>query len=657
MIAAGVVPVSFPQARRDSFPRPLIEIKQYRIEATLIPDTHELEAAATIRFLPQEAADLVVLELNENLWVQRVLNEEGLELEFEDGALGPGILSVLFSPPLETGTSVTIRVEYKGGFDRDRYSRMYSRDESSAYIGMEGSYLMYGAKWIPVNRFMAGRAKTTVEVTVPLGMTVIGPGTQQPVVTKGVSESFTWSTDVPILPVTIAAGQYFQRELEIGDFTLECFAKAENLESIQEAAKTVAGILDFYQKTYGPSASGNIYRLVEVDDRLKNQHGMLGTIFITRGELSQPSNSLRDLARRIAYQWWQETVGARDAADLWLEDGMAYYSAAAYIEKEIGLDAYNEEIESLAILALKFEDTSAVRDGLELGYRTDRYESVVAGKGAWVLKMLHGMLGDSKFDSLVQQYIQRCSGTGGSADEFRTLAESLYGKELGWFFTQWLDTTGIPSLESDYVVYKTLNGFRVTGVIKQDRDLFRTPLEVALISGSEEKIEKIELNGRSTSFDLSSFSFPDKIVLDPNNKLLRDSSELRASVQLALGNDRKDQGDFIGAIRAYDSALKINPQRSLVHFRLAEIFYEQFNLQSSADSFRNALNGDMTPRWIEVWCYIYLGKIYDILAQRERARAEYQKAINTKDDTYGAQAEASKWIATPFVRKRTILGE
>jgi len=175
--------------------------------------------------------------------------------------------------------------------------------------------------------------------------------------------------------------------------------------------------------------------------------------------------------------------------------------------------------------------------------------------------------------------------------------------------------------------------------------------------GTEETIERIDLIGRSTSFDISSFTYPDKIVLDPNNKLLRDSSELRASVQLALGNDRKDQGDYVGAVRAYEDALKINSQRSLTHFRLAEIFYEQFNLQSAADSFRNALNGDMDPQWIEVWCYIYLGKIYDILGQRQRAMAEYQKAINTKDDTNGAQAEAGKWISTPFVRKRTILGE
>ena len=35
--------------------------------------------------------------------------------------------------------------------------------------------------------------------------------------------------------------------------------------------------------------------------------------------------------------------------------------------------------------------------------------------------------------------------------------------------------------------------------------------------------------------------------------------------------------------------------------------------------------------------------------------AEYNKAINTKDDTNGAQAEAKKWLATPFTRERTTM--
>jgi len=178
---------------------------------------------------------------------------------------------------------------------------------------------------------------------------------------------------------------------------------------------------------------------------------------------------------------------------------------------------------------------------------------------------------------------------------------------------------------------------------------------VAVVSGEKEEAKTVELNGKSTSFDISTFAMPDRVVLDPRNNLLRDSKELQVSVQLSLGNDLKQKGDLVEAIRAYENALKINSRRSLAHFRLAEVFYEQFNLQSSANSFRDALNGDRDPKWIEVWCYIYLGKIYDILGQRQRAMAEYTKAVNTKDDTNGAQAEANKWLAAPFTRERTTM--
>ena len=72
---------------------------------------------------------------------------------------------------------------------------------------------------------------------------------------------------------------------------------------------------------------------------------------------------------------------------------MAYFSAAQYLGKAEGPAAYKEEIDNLAVLALTFENKSAIRSGLELGYRGEKYESVVAGKGAWILNMLRGITG------------------------------------------------------------------------------------------------------------------------------------------------------------------------------------------------------------------------------------------------------------------------
>ena len=65
------------------------------------------------------------------------------------------------------------------------------------------------------------------------------------------------------------------------------------------------------------------------------------------------------------------------------------------------------------------------------------------------------------------------------------------------------------------------------------------------------------------------------------------------------------------------------------------------------------LNGDLDPKWTEVWAHINLGKIYDISGQRDRAVSEYNQAVRLKDDTQGAQEEAQKYIKNPYSKQQT----
>ena len=83
---------------------------------------------------------------------------------------------------------------------------------------------------------------------------------------------------------------------------------------------------------------------------------------------------------------------------------------------------------------------------------------------------------------------------------------------------------------------------------------------------------------------------------------------------------------------------------------MGEAFFQLRNYQSAANSFREALNGDLAPKWTEVWSHIYLGKIFDVTGQRERAVNEYQQAVRTKDTTQGAQQEAQKYLKQPYER-------
>ena len=94
--------------------------------------------------------------------------------------------------------------------------------------------------------------------------------------------------------------------------------------------------------------------------------------------------------------------------------------------------------------------------------------------------------------------------------------------------------------------------------------------------------------------------------------------------------------------------LRNNGNSSLAHYRIAELYFQQGSYQSAANEYREAIGGDLTPGWVEVWSHLSLGKIYDITKQRDRALNEYRRAVRTKDNTQGAQDEANKYIEAPY---------
>lgn len=107
------------------------------------------------------------------------------------------------------------------------------------------------------------------------------------------------------------------------------------------------------------------------------------------------------------------------------------------------------------------------------------------------------------------------------------------------------------------------------------------------------------------------------------------------------------QGDS-DLLTKYNDDLKAQPHSSITHFRLAEIYFQRGNFQTAANEFREVLNGDLEPHWVEVWCHLNLGKIFDATNQRNRALNEYRLAQRTGDNTRGALDEAQLYMQFPY---------
>ena len=192
------------------------------------------------------------------------------------------------------------------------------------------------------------------------------------------------------------------------------------------------------------------------------------------------------------------------------------------------------------------------------------------------------------------------------------------------------------------------------GKISQDLDTFRMPVDLKIETEGNPEEKRVEVVGTSSEFSVDTFGKPKSVVIDPEQpRAALQQPRARGGGHPARRAVRRAER-VRRALKEYQKALETNRNSSLAHYRIAEVYFLQNNYQSAANEFREALNGDLEPKWTEVWAHINLGKIFDITGQRDRAVNEYNLAIRTKDNTQGAQEEAGKYLKTPYERQKRV---
>jgi aminopeptidase N len=336
---------------------------------------------------------------------------------------------------------------------------------------------------------------------------------------------------------------------------------------------------------------------------------------------------------------------------------MARYSEALYLEHMNGPSALESEAHDLYVDALTMNEVP-IGQTARLDDYSPEFWALTASKGASVLNMLRYMMGDAGFEKLVREFPAKYAWSAVRTEDFQKMAETVYGQNLRYFFLQWIESSGAPEFKTEYTIYRTQKGgpkgeggFRVMGKVSQDLDTFRMPVDLKIETEGNPEQQRIDVMGSSTEFSVDTFGKPKTLAIDPNNKVLRFSDSMRVQVEIRRGEQFVEIGEYNEALKEYQKALEVNRASSLAHYRIAEIFFLQSNYQSAANEFREAINGNLDPKWTEVWAHINLGKIFDMTGQRERAVNEYTQATRTKDNTQGAQEEAAKYLKTPYEKK------
>ncbi|HVO79785.1 MAG TPA: M1 family aminopeptidase [Terriglobales bacterium] len=640
--------------------KPRLRVDDYQIDAELTPHTHRIAATAKVKFTALEDLNVATFELNNAMRVNKVLDAAGKPLSAER-VTQDFTVRVQLPNGLPKDSSTTLTFDYEGILDSAEDSPVQGLKLAS--VNDDTSYLLYAGRWFPVNGYGLNRFTATINVTVPAHMVVIGSGKQTVADVppkKGVAgglplKTYTFVWDKPSFPGTIVAGQFQEFKSDEAGLDLHVFFKPVHQNQGATYAETAVKEFTYYVTLYGPAPSTTL-RVVEIpDDTVPTAWAPEMAALASRGITDKINYRL--LANTIAHQWWGASVSPDSRDDWWLEDGFARYSEALYVENAAGPAGLEEAVKDMSVGALAY-DTVPLSSAGKLDLFSPEFQSLVTDKGAMILHMLRWVMGEQKFNTTMRAFAAKYAGKSASVNDFQALAEQNYGDKLTWFFTQWLDSTGAPEFKTKYTVYRlgSGKGFRVVGQIAQDLDLFRMPVELKIDTDGKTEEKRIDVVGTDSPFSVETFGRPRRIVIDPDNRVLKNSTEIKLRASIMRGQALVQQGDLAGALSEFNKALEVNKNSSLAHYRVAEVFYLQHNYQAAANAYRSSLNGDGDPRWTEVWCHIQLGKIFDITGQRERATNEYRQALQTNDNTQGALDEARKYLQKPFEQAKNSGG-
>ncbi|MGH9943371.1 MAG: M1 family metallopeptidase, partial [Pyrinomonadaceae bacterium] len=368
-VSAGLLTTAlYPDAAAQSAPqtgRARYDVQHYRIDAELRPAEHILRANGDVTFTPQDATRSIVFELNGSLKV------EGIEYKGKPLAsfvqdpvgvdtLGP-VVRVDLGEVVQPGTPVTLRFRWSGALVTPEGGPLATK--RLAYVGEEGSYLMYAARWFPFHDYAADRATAEFNIIVPAGYQVAGTS-DEPVVGQtraGGMTAYRFVNRQPTLVGSFAAGRFVPRTLKIGGCELQFFVQPGSENRIEPYAELIGRAMEFYAKQYGQPAFGTRYTIAQIDDESLDAYAAPGMQFLS-SRFFDPARQLAEerVAREAAYQWWGFTTYLKSFDDAWLSQGLAEWSAYAFRESRSDgatLDAAQRDMQERALM---FEQAASI---------------------------------------------------------------------------------------------------------------------------------------------------------------------------------------------------------------------------------------------------------------------------------------------------------
>ncbi|MGH9482802.1 MAG: M1 family metallopeptidase, partial [Terriglobales bacterium] len=310
--------------------------------------------------------------------------------------------------------------------------------------------------WLAVVDHPAMKAPKQIAVIAPRRYQVISNGLKlEETDLPGDLRRTVWREDVPICTWQYALGVAPMAVSDFGRYhgiQLSAWVFPQEREAgFRGFSQYTQPILEFYTDHIGPFS---YEKLAQVEANGVGGGMELASDIFYGYPPSGPGRQL--IAHEMAHQWFGDSVTERDWDDVWLSEGFATYFALLYTEHQDGRDAFLQGVESSAAAARSYAeqhpDSTIVHRNLSDISQVIANNAQIYQGGAQVLHMLRGVVGTETFWAGIRLYYLRFRNRNASSLDLERAMEDAcaqasacpaYGRDLSWFFPEWLNRGGV----------------------------------------------------------------------------------------------------------------------------------------------------------------------------------------------------------------------
>ncbi len=435
---------------------------------------------------------------------------------------------ILKQPPADpTNGSVRLKFSYHGVVDdppRDpRHLRFVTPSETSGHIGPEGVYLSSESQWYP--DLEESLATYDVMITVPDGWVAVTQGTPQ-------ADPARWVVSSKTEALTVVANRFVAKtrawQAKSGQaILLATYLFPEEAALADEYLDASARYLDAYIPLLGPYPFS---QFAVVENFFSSGLGMPSFTLLGSEAIKRHYTQPYALGHEIVHSWIGNGVFNRVSRGNWVE-GLTTYLSNYYYHELTGDEAQAREQRRLMLMGYSVYVRPGDDYPLEnFAQKSDEKDNAIGyQKSAMVFHLLRQEVGDAVFWRALKQIPEQYLGAVIEWKDLERTFQKAAGRDLRWFFAQWIERAGAPELALSQLRVQPAHGnseqarmVEAAVHIVQREAPYRVPVELEfMFAGGRSQRVRIQVIDAQEEVIVPLSERPLAVRLDPGYHLFR----------------------------------------------------------------------------------------------------------------------------------------